>query len=670
MTDKQLVQVRTLEVHRAYDVRREVGEVYEADPNTAAHLVAFNYVERVLVERDWTLLPDRELRAEQLPDPAWPKIVACVNIWNDTSALRETLPTWIDHVDAIVVADGPYTTTGSTEAQSTDGLVEFVAGLLDADRPELEAHQVPPQVWPDQNAKRTALIQYAAEKYPGALLLIVDADEYVNGAERLRETPYGDVAWVRLVNSPTYKRPYSQPRLVRAVPGLRYDGRHHWLYRGDDLLATHQYGGAGVEHRWAPITLRNVRGLGHSPARAAAKQQHMLAQFAREQAKTTGTGQASDRSVGARESLRIAQTSIYDAGFVGYRLHTALNTTTPHSSALFTDRTPARNPFQGPGQFDLNGDQQELWNLLSQADVVHCHLDYSGIDRVKVKPERLVIHHHGTMFRKTPGPGWYNVFDPMRAGLRLVSNLELLQYGDGLHFLPNPVPVARYRRLRATTPRHAGPFRIAHSPSKRELKGTEAFLAVCERLRSKGVNVEPLLIERQSHADALALKGTADACFDSFWLGMQCSGLEAAAMGLPVIAGDKHVATEYRKQFGEVPYTFADTEAELEAAIVQLVTDAEFYRTEAARVSRYVTQHHDDAAVALRYLDLLDDAFQWRQAMQALRATGPVIPEALQPMPVVAPVVVVPATTEPVQPTRRQREPKRAKQPKLARRSA
>jgi hypothetical protein len=423
--------------------------------------------------------------------------------------------------------------------------------------------------------------------------------------------------WVRIENPSIYGRAYGQPRLIRAVPGLRYDGRHHWLYRGDELLATHQYGGAGVEHRWAPITLRNVRGLGHTPARAAAKRLHQITQHEAEKA----NGASRDRT-GARESLQIAQTAIYDAGFVGYRLHTAINTTTPHSSVLFTDPSPGRNPFQGPGQFDVTGDPQELWNLLSQADVVHCHLDYSGIDRVRVKPERLVIHHHGTMYRKQPGPSWYNLVDPTRARLRLVSNLELLQYGDGLHYLPNPVPAARYRRLRQHVRASLGndaPFRIAHSPSKRDLKGTVEFLRVVDRLQSKGVAVEAVLIEQQLHTNALAMKATANACFDSFWLGMQCAGLEAAAMGLPVIAGDAHVAEEYRRWTGAVPYTFADSEDALEEAIVRLVQSPGFYQEEAARVGRYVVEHHDDAAVAIRYLDLLETAFGWRQAMQDLR---------------------------------------------------
>jgi hypothetical protein len=212
-----------------------------------------------------------------------------------------------------------------------------------------------------------------------------------------------------------------------------------------------------------------------------------------------------------------------------------------------------------------------------------------------------------------------NAVDATYAGLRLVSNWELTQYGDDLHFLPNPVNVARYSRLkRQRWQEHEG-FRISHSPSKRDYKGTDAFLMACDRLRGKGIPVVPVLIEKRSHTDSLAIKATCDAAFDSFWLGIQCSGLEAAAMGQPVIAGDGFVAQQYREWLGEVPYTFATHVGELEEQMMLLATDPEYYAQEAARVSAYTLRYHDDAAVALRYLDLLDAAFGWRQGMRVGR---------------------------------------------------
>jgi glycosyltransferase involved in cell wall biosynthesis len=510
-------------------------------------------------------------------------------------------------VDALVVADGPY--EGGGLGASRDGLAKLIA------RYTLPTHYVPlpnEAWWPNQRAKRGALLQAAAETYPGALLLILDADETVMGAETLRDAPEGDVLWLD-VESPMYKRPYSQPRGIRAVPGLNYQGRHHWLYAGDRLLATHQYGGTGVEHRRLSVRLRNNRGLGHSPERAQVKRQVARMQFAHEANQTTGA--KSDGAIGAREALRILAVTTYDAGLVGFRLHTALNTTTPHVAAFGS--YGKRNVFGGKQQYNLE-DTEDLVRcrvLAQEADILHCHLDYAPMRLVSAKAhDRLVIHHHGSMYRQNHET--LNAVDKGYARLRLVSNLELTQYGDGLHFLPNPVNVARYRRLRSqvATPHEA--FRISHSPSKRDYKGTVPFLVACATLKRKGVNVEPVLIEKQPHAESLRIKATCDAAFDSFWLGIQCSGLEAAAMGLPVIAGDVFVAEKYRDWLGEVPYTYASNVAELEEAMYRLATDAEFYRTEAERVAAYTLAHHDDAAVAHRYLDLLDEAFHWRTELR------------------------------------------------------
>jgi hypothetical protein len=157
-----------------------------------------------------------------------------------------------------------------------------------------------------------------------------------------------------------------------------------------------------------------------------------------------------------------------------------------------------------------------------------------------------------------------------------------------------------------------------------------------------------VLIEGMTHAQSVATKATCDAVFDSFWLGIQCSGLEGAAMGLPVIAGDAFTAGKYREIVGHVPYTYADDEATLTEALERLAVDAEWRRGEAERVATYCEAWHDEAAVALRYLDLLDLAFNWRQVMAGGRIrprprVGQVaIPRHPQSAPVRSPAVEAP----------------------------
>ena len=87
-----------------------------------------------------------------------------------------------------------------------------------------------------------------------------------------------------------------------------------------------------------------------------------------------------------------------------------------------------------------------------------------------------------------------------------------------------------------------------------------------------------------------------------------------------------------RDVVGAVPYTYANDETTLTPVLERLALDAPWRAAEAERVAAYTETHHDEAAVALRYLDLLDEAFGWRTALQSRRiAPDPVAPKAKTP---------------------------------------
>lgn len=543
----------------------------------------------------------RELGAEPVDDmPAPWRIVACLNVWNDRPALEATARSWLPHVDAVIAVDGAYATAGG--GLSTDGTREFLAQLGGK-------VQLLDEPGTTQYAKRN---RYLEAGRAGDLLFVIDADEAVRNGALLHQLPQLDAGWVR-VESPMYTKPYGQPRLFRWVPGLEYRGRHHWLYRGGDLLAAHQYAGPGFEHRTVNVTLENRRGLGHTVARATAKKNHAGVQTVIESpAIAMPSSRASDLAIGARESLRILQLGLYDAGIASSRLHSAINRTTPHASLWFKEQP---GPFGVAGQYSTIADGMILRRAALEADVVHFHLSPLKLQSKTTAKQKVVIHHHGSMLRHAPAKMAKEARS--RGALVLLSNLELLTYQPDGRFLPNPVPVARYRRLRAELGGAewdgVSPFRLAHSPSKPHRKGTEDLELAVARLNARKLfHVELVLTTGIAHAEALRLKASCHACFDSFWLGMQCSGLEAAAMGLPVIAGDQTVAARNVELYGYNPYTFADTAEELEDVLFKLIGDSSWRRAEAIRVARHVQTFHDDAAVALRYLDLLDEAFAWR----------------------------------------------------------
>lgn len=523
------------------------------------------------------------------PAPTTRRLVACCSVRvSDVPRLLENAKTWRPFVDRVVVV------LGSWSAPDADAELQSARNAIMAGIPGATVLLTPSTGWADQCQKRSA---YFATLVPGEVALVLDADErLVSGGESLArfKTETTDVGWVQISNPARYSRDYKQPRLFALPPGgLSYRGRHHWVWNGDRLVATHQYGGDGWLHDVVPLVLLN-QATGKRTDRWC--QQHAMEAV-------NGT-RAADKFQGTIEPLRILQLTQSDDGLVAYRLHSAINATTPHYSAFAS----GPHPFAGPQQFRWTQGRREIAMALLSADVVHCHSGYTVLDGLGATKLPTVIHHHGTRYRSAPEK--WAVAD-RRAVLRLCSNLDLLERETGLRapqWLPNPVPVGLYLRMAAAADRTPGPLRVAHSPSKTARKGTDSLFEAQRLLKARGVEVVVELLTGMAHAEVLRRKAACDVTFDSFWLGIQCSGLEGAAMGQAVIAGDPVVAGRYRARLGAVPYTYANDAAELAGVLERMVQEPAWRAAEAARVGEYVLRYHDETAVASRYIEMLHAA--------------------------------------------------------------
>src|SRR6185312_14273173 len=308
-------------------------------------------------------------------------------------------------------------------------------------------------------------------------------------------------------------------------------------------------------------------------------------------------------------ALRILQGVGFDPGCAAYRFHTALNETTPHASMFF--RWKDSSPYTSMRQFDGERDLALLRAAVLEADVVHCHMNYLAITNSRVRPKgRIIRHYHGSL--PTGESLVEQSLDDAWGAVQVGARLSHLEQSPRMHWLPIAVPVDRYKamadkaELTRRPRRSRGVFRVAHSPTNRGYKGTDALLDVTRRMRNNGAGIEVMLIEGMRHGAALLAKATCDVVFDSFWLGIQGSGLEGGAMAMPVIAGDSHVAELYREHVGHVPYTFADDAETLERKLFALMDEPNYYAAEAARVHAYVRTYHDYAAVAKRYDAILE----------------------------------------------------------------
>ncbi len=306
------------------------------------------------------------------------------------------------------------------------------------------------------------------------------------------------------------------------------------------------------------------------------------------------------KNLGTRKELKIGMFTQYDPAGVGWHLKEAINKTTSHLATYFRELD---NYIKYPEQFHTIRDRKMVLEVIKKSDVIHCHLGFEYADQVGFNEKaKYAIHYHGTKFRRAVKA--YQKLAEDRPAIQFCSNLELTNYGNNINYLENPVPFDEYHNM--INGRAPGKiFKIVHSPTKRSNKGTAVFLKVIEDLKKKGYKIEVILIEKMSHQEALKMKVKADACFDSFWLGMQVSGLESACFEQPVLAGDEFIRDKMIELYGYCPYTFV-TEATLGEQIENLINYKQFYKQEQERVTGHVKQYHDYGPVAKKYLELID----------------------------------------------------------------
>jgi hypothetical protein len=150
-----------------------------------------------------------------------------------------------------------------------------------------------------------------------------------------------------------------------------------------------------------------------------------------------------------------------------------------------------------------------------------------------------------------------------------------------------------------------GVVRVAHAPSKRAVKGTEAVMAAVEALRARGAPIELDLIEGLPNREARLRYAAADVVVDQLrigWYGM--FAIESMALAKPVVVHlDDEAAAETEEAFGlELPLVRAD-EANLEEVLAGLL---EVRETLGRRSREYVEQVHAHTSVARRVLEIYE----------------------------------------------------------------
>jgi len=259
----------------------------------------------------------------------------------------------------------------------------------------------------------------------------------------------------------------------------------------------------------------------------------------------------------------------------------------------------------------------ELEHLLKTSDVLHFHM--TADENLRLGPflpadylagKAIVHHEHGHHdFRSNPEDFRAKYRELGRKNL-LVSTPDLKRMMPEARWQPNLVhqnePV-----LRPAERRWSGPLKVAHSPTRKDLKNTDELLAVVQGLRTRGSALELDLIDNVPHSECLARKRAAHVLFDHMQGYYGVSSLEGLSQGLAVIAGldawnRAHVAEFSGLAEDALPWVLANSAEDLAARLRELAADMDLCRARGEASRRFMENCWSEEKVAGQLCDFWD----------------------------------------------------------------
>jgi len=261
--------------------------------------------------------------------------------------------------------------------------------------------------------------------------------------------------------------------------------------------------------------------------------------------------------------------------------------------------------------FMNNGDSEELEHLLKCSDVFHFHMTadehiqlgpFRPIDFLKAKI--IIHHHHGHhSFRSSPEK-YRKKYNALKRSSLLVSTPDLLHLLPEARWQPNPVPINDLPYL----PLYEKPnnvIKIAHSPTRKDLKNTDEIICEVNELKANGFPVELDLIENTEHSKCLYRKRKCHILFDHLQGYYGVSSLEGLSQGLCVLAAlDKWNQMHIREFTGQerIPWVITSTE-NLRKSIIELVEDRHKREEISAYSRRFMGKYWNEQVVTNRLIE-------------------------------------------------------------------
>lgn len=309
--------------------------------------------------------------------------------------------------------------------------------------------------------------------------------------------------------------------------------------------------------------------------------------------------------------MKILMLAINDPAGTGIQFCNAVNRYSEHTCRIATLETRYTHSWQKDLHVPDLDEQglDEFGELLKNCDILHFHM--TADEHVRFGPylpadylagKTVVHHHHGHHdFRSDPDSFRRKYSQLGRVNL-LVSTPDLLKLLPEARWQPNLVPVheelfsPQERRFDASVP-----LRIAHSPTRKDLKNTDEFLEVVRELTAAGRNIDLDLMDDVPNTECLKRKRACHVLFDHMQGYYGVSSLEGLSQGLAVIAGLDTWNRGHVSDFSgtdDLPWMVARNRDELHERILELETDRDLCRAVGEKSRKFMTERWSDRIVA------------------------------------------------------------------------
>lgn len=311
--------------------------------------------------------------------------------------------------------------------------------------------------------------------------------------------------------------------------------------------------------------------------------------------------------------MNILMLAINDPAGTAIQFCRALNRHTEHTARLATLETRYTHSWEKDMHLpDLGPDGvEELGMLMREADVFHFHMTCDEhqpfgphLPADHLRGKAVVHHHHGHHdFRSNPGAFRDKYRRLGRANL-LVSTPDLMHLLPEAAWLPNLVPVDDP----PLTPLPGrfdgpGPLRVCHSPTRKDLKNTDDFMAVVRAMEGGPHRLAVDLIDDVPNAECLERKRRCHVLFDHMQGYYGVSSLEGLSQGLAVIAGLDGWNRQQVARFAgtdDLPWVIATDRAQLADRLRELAGDRDRCRAVGEASRRFMVERWSDRIVAGR----------------------------------------------------------------------